>query len=162
MAREHQPEALDLLNRLQSILNNAEGPDYLSAYATTALIFRFFNTYSDDRQSPEIQKLPNSIIQIKQYIDENYASIPSVEHIAQQFFYSREYISRLFRKYYNISIAEYLMKYRILESQKMLDAGVSISDACYASGFNNMSTYISSFKKVIGVLPSRYVQREST
>ena len=54
------------------------------------------------------------------------------------------------------------MKYRILESQKMLDAGVSISDACYASGFNNMSTYISSFKKVIGVLPSRYVQREST
>ena len=162
VAREHQPKALDLLNRLQSILNNAEGPDYLSAYATTALIFRFFNTYSDDRQSPEIQKLPNSIIQIKQYIDENYASIPSVEHIAQQFFYSREYICRLFRKYYNISIAEYLMKYRILESQKMLDAGVSISDACYASGFNNMSTYISSFKKVIGVLPSRYVQREST
>lgn len=52
-------------------------------------------------------------MEIKSYIDENYATIGSVADLASQFFYSREHISRIFKYYFNTSITEYLMRKRI-------------------------------------------------
>lgn len=154
--QNEQAEIIKLLTALYEKVSKTDSPDMLTAVALSVIIFDFFNNHSDLMQ-PQGDLIPDNIIKIKKYIDDNYATISSVEEIAQNFFYSREYVSRLFKKYYNISISNYLTRYRIFQSQKILEEKGSITEACYSSGFNNMATYISSFKKVVGILPSQYI-----
>lgn len=102
------------------------------------------------------QDLPANILRLKNYIDENYATLQTSAQVAQQFFYSREHASRLFKKHFDITISEYILRRRILESQKMILAGECITDAAYAVGFNSLSAFIRGFRAVSGVSPSEY------
>ncbi len=98
------------------------------------------------------------MLQIKMYIDNEYASITSIADIAKKFFYTREHLSRKFRKAFNISISHYLSKRRIMESLPMLST-MNIANVAYAVGFHSQSTYISAFKENMGCLPSEYKAR---
>ena len=100
--------------------------------------------------------LPENILAIKEYIEQNFVEISSVKEVAEHFFYSREYISRLFRQYFNTSVSNYIKARRIAYSQQLLEQGYSICEACYQSGFENMSTFIRSFRNISGITPSEY------
>lgn len=102
-----------------------------------------------------------SMALIKKYVDMEYANIQSVLEVAEQFYYSREHLSRAFKQSYNISISEYLRNRRVIESAKLLSK-MSVTDAAYTVGFNNQSTYISAFKNYMGCLPSEYIRNNPT
>ena len=102
------------------------------------------------------QTLPEKLSQIKSFIDNNYGQINSVTAVANEFFYSREYLSRLFKKYFNTTVNEYINKLRVVESQKLLSKGQSVTDACYRVGFGSLSTYIRVFNSVTGMTPLEY------
>ncbi|MBR4888778.1 MAG: AraC family transcriptional regulator, partial [Clostridia bacterium] len=52
--------------------------------------------------------------------------------------------------------SEYIAARRIAYSQQLIEQGRSISEACYQSGFENMSTFIRSFRNITGMTPSEY------
>ena len=106
--------------------------------------------------------LPSNVVEIKSYIDENYATIGSVADLASQFFYSREHISRIFKYYFNTSITEYLMRKRIEAAKAALDAGDSVTNAFTRSGYRSMSTFIEAFRTVTGLSPSAYKKDRKT
>lgn len=95
---------------------------------------------------------------IKRYIDENYASIQTINDVAAEFFYSREHLSRTFGEHFNISPSEYLKSRRVQESLALLEH-MSVADACYAVGFGNQTSYIAAFRRKMGCLPSEYKKR---
>lgn len=99
---------------------------------------------------------PHFIVRIKEYIDENYLSISSVKALSKHFFYSREYISRNFRKYYNTPIYEYISGRKMQHAALLLKQGVSVEDSARKSGFCNMSSFVKLFKKLYGCTPSQY------
>lgn len=94
---------------------------------------------------------------VKQYIDTNYSTINSVNEIAEHFFYSREYLSRIFKTAFNISVAQYLSRKRILESLPLL-SNVGAINAGLAVGFHSHQSFLNTFKKVMGCLPSEYIR----
>lgn len=100
--------------------------------------------------------LPENALRIQRYIGEHFAEIRSVSDVAAHFFYSREYVSRLFRQCFNTSPGDYLLKCRVAHSQSLISQGVSLSDACYQSGFGSMSTFIRAFRALTGRTPSQY------
>ena len=100
--------------------------------------------------------LPENAMRIQRYIGEHFAEIRSVSDVAAHFFYSREYVSRLFRQCFNTSPGDYLLKCRVAHSQSLISQGVSLSDACYQSGFGSMSTFIRAFRALTGRTPSQY------
>ena len=102
------------------------------------------------------EKMPDNIRKIKEYIDSNFSEISSTEEVAEHFYYSREYVSRLFKRYFNTTISDYIVKRKINASKQILTAGGSVTDACYSSGFKNMSSYIKRFSSITGVTPSHY------
>lgn len=105
------------------------------------------------------EHLPEAIRRIKDYIDENFTTLSGVEEIAAHFFYSREYLSRLFRRTLNTTVSDYLLDKKLTHSKKLLEGGASVTDACFSSGFHNMSSFIRNFREYAGVLPSVYRKR---
>lgn len=121
-----------------------------------ALLIEFFDLLN----SPETQvvqgvELDDTTAKIKQYIDTHYATITSVNEIAEHFFYTREHLSRIFKESFNISVAQYLSRKRVLESLPLLST-LGATNAGYTVGFRNHLTFINAFKRIMGCLPSEY------
>lgn len=71
---------------------------------------------------------------------------------------SQEHLTRVFKKYTGITPTQYINELR-LEYAAMLitDKGTEISDACFLSGFNNISHFYHQFKKKYGCSPKQYL-----
>ena len=107
-------------------------------------------------QSQQLATLPPVINDAQRYLDAHFTESISIAEIASRFFYTREHLSRLFRRYLNITITEYLAYRRISYSCQLMKSDATLADICYQSGFNSLSTFIRTFKQVTGVTPSVY------
>lgn len=152
----HRSELMQLLSALDAC-TEALRPDRLQAYAIFLRLMAFFDRIAD-KPREQTAVLPDNILAIKTYIEENYRSITSVSEISEHFFYSREHISRLFKQYFNMSVAEFLTRYRIARSVELIERGTSVTDACFAVGFGSMSAFSSSFRRIKGCLPSHWLR----
>lgn len=155
-SRERAEELLTLTEKLASALK--EGGDGLALALALGYIIEIFCLLSrkDIRHSGEGERLPENILALQQYLDAHYTEIDSVSEVAEHFFYSREYVSRLFKKYYDTTILDYIHKLRISKSRALIAEGMPIIDVCYAVGFSSLSTFIRTFRKVTGMTPSEY------
>lgn len=154
----HRPRVTALLQQLENALQRpASNP--LLAFALTVELLSLLNEAASAAESEEnAVTLPDKILQIKAYVDEHYATVTSVSDLAARLFYSREYVSRLFRRYYNVSVAGYLAQYRIRKSLVLLEGGMPVTQAALAVGFGSTSAFISAFKKNMGMLPSAFAK----
>ena len=99
---------------------------------------------------------PPLVQSIRSYVDKNCGQIASVTQIATHHYYSREYVSRLFKKYYNIPLSRYLTDRKLDLACSLLEQGKSISFAFDSSGFHSMSAFIQAFRQRTGLTPSQY------
>ena len=95
-------------------------------------------------------------MEIKAYIDANFQTIPSVDELASQFYYSREHISRLFREYYKITPSTYLRSKKIEHAKQSLDLNCSVRYAFDVSGFQSYSAFVKAFQEFTGTTPGKY------
>ena len=116
-------------------------------------------TKSEAQAEVKSFNLPENVLKLKEYIDTHYMSIASLTDVAEHFFYSREHASRIFKKHFDITLSEYLLRRRILESGKLIMDGKSVTDSAYAVGFNSMSAFIRGFREITGVSPSEFKKR---
>ena len=100
--------------------------------------------------------MPENVLKIQNYIDHNFSVISSVSQVAEHFFYSREYTSRLFRKHFDTTISDYIMKRRVAESQALILRDMPMIDIAYQVGFGSLSTFIRAFRSVTNMTPSEY------
>ena len=154
---EDKNECIGILSKLKRALISENTTDINKALGWAYLIELFcLFTKRNTSSEKETTELPESILKVKRYVDENYAQISSITDVANHFFYTREYVSRLFKSHFDTTISDYVHKRRISESQRLILGGASITDACYAVGFGSLSSFIRAFKKVTGMKPSDY------
>lgn len=95
-----------------------------------------------------------------QFIEIHHADSISLDDIAGSIHISRSECCRCFKRALKVTPFEYLMKYRIFESTRILQANpisnISISELASMVGFNNTSYYNKLFKKYIHITPSQY------
>ena len=155
-SREREEELLTLTEKLSSALKKREdGLSRALAFGYIIEIFCLLNR-KDIRHSGESERLPENILALQQYLDAHYTEINSVSEVAEHFFYSREYVSRLFKKYYDTTILDYIHKLRISKSRTLIAEGMPIIDVCYAVGFSSLSTFIRAFRTATDMTPSEY------
>jgi len=97
---------------------------------------------------------PPLLTAMVQHINAEFASIATIESVANKFGISRAYMSKLFREEMQISPYQYLQSVRLTEAQHLLKNGASVTEACFQSGFNDCSHFIAYFKRELGVTPS--------
>ena len=79
----------------------------------------------------------------------------SLWHISSQVGMSVFLFARVFRELVGMSPHRYLVHRRLDRARDLLRSGMSVTDVCYAAGFNNLSHFIKSFRAHFGMLPSK-------
>ena len=91
------------------------------------------------------------------YINLNLSNSLSVQDIANLFYVSPTYLSRIFKKEVNCSIIEYINKERIKRSTVLLrDTDLQIHNISYLVGVDDFNYFSRLFKKHMGKTPSQY------
>ncbi|MCD5456810.1 helix-turn-helix domain-containing protein [Lactobacillus delbrueckii] len=67
-------------------------------------------------------------------------------------------MSLVFKRYYDMKPAEYLIQVRIAAAKQALQAGASVFDAAADSGYTNFSSFYAHFRKLSGMPPAKYRQ----
>jgi AraC family transcriptional regulator of adaptative response / methylphosphotriester-DNA alkyltransferase methyltransferase len=89
-------------------------------------------------------------------MDLHLAEIRHTSEIADAFYVSPPTLNRLFREETTLSPKKLLDAKRITEAERLLRDGMSVTEACYAVGFSDLSRFISKFKDRFGTTPHKY------
>ena len=133
-----------------------------SPYATSKALLHICNLFvtlsenvTDNIETIDYN-IPHYLIEIKSYIDKEFANINSTADLASKFHYSREYITRNFHQYFNTSLYEYIIKRKLVHCCSLLYQGMGVEKSATMSGFKNMSGFNRVFRKYNGCTPSEY------
>ena len=155
-SKEKGEELLALAEKLAGAVKRADEP--LSRALGFGYIIEIFCLLGrkDIRTRGNTESLPENILALKEYLDAHFAEIESVGEVAEHFFYSREYISRLFKKYYDTTLMDYIHELRVAKAKSLIGEGLQMIDVCYAVGYSSLSTFIRIFRRATGMTPSEY------
>lgn len=122
--------------------NEIKLQQYLSMYQ---LIIEFSRCFNNDNK----KKIGSKYINLAtKYIKANYNKKIYVEDIATNVGISKYYLQRLFRKYLNISLLDYINEYRIdMAKQFMQTSDVLLIDLYKLVGFKSRQALLYEFKK---------------
>lgn len=146
---------LTLLSALDTALLSDAPDDKALAQALIIQLFHVFNRQTR-RDARFDAYFPQNVVEIQKYLDEHFTEVSTVAEVAEHFFYSREYVSRLFKRHLNTTVADYVLKRRISHSQMLIASGLPLIDVCFQSGFGSVSTFIRAFRSITGMTPSAY------
>lgn len=91
-----------------------------------------------------------------EYIELHFRERITLEKLASISGYSPTYFSERFRKMTGENYLDRLTALRIDYAKGLLANGLSVTEACYASGFGSLSNFLAVFKKKCGLTPSEY------
>lgn len=120
------------------------------------LVTRFLEKEQDPgkiRQKRQLDKLS----QITSYMKEHYNQDITLERVAEQFGFSPTYLSRMFRRYADVTYKEYLLNLRTEYGlREMLNTDRSLNEIALGNGFPDSRAFAKAFRKRYGCLPSEY------
>lgn len=61
-----------------------------------------------------------------------------------------------FRRYVGVSPHQFVVRCRLLKAAELLCSGVSVTETCYRSGFENLSHFCRTFHRTFGMRPSQW------
>lgn len=120
------------------------------------LVTVFMKTEADlgnIRQKRHLDRLS----QIASYIKKNYNRNLTLERVADEFGFSPTYLSRMFKRYADISYKTYLLNLRTEYGlREMMNTDQSLSEIALGNGFPDSRAFAKAFLKRYGCLPSDY------
>jgi len=93
------------------------------------------------------------------FVDKNYHKKINLDEVAAISNMSKEAFCRYFKKVNKYTFIEFLNRYRISQSKRILISGKSVSDACYQSGFESLSYFNRTFIKITNENPRDFRKR---
>lgn len=102
----------------------------------------------------------DAIIAVRSYIDLHYATELNLEQLSQAQGISKYHLLRLYKRYYGLTPRQYLIQKRMQQAKEHLKAGMTVTETCYAVGFESLGSFSSSFKRKIGKTPRQYQKEQ--
>ncbi|MGI6176724.1 MAG: helix-turn-helix domain-containing protein [Christensenellales bacterium] len=141
----------DYLNRI----SNFEEVEQLSEWLAI-MLSRFTKTVFDASK----MKHSELITQIVDYIRNNYMNKITLNDIAEKVNFSVSYISKIFKEETDMNLVTFINNVRIEKSKLLLlDKTIPLIEIAYMSGFDDQSYFSKVFKKIVGVTPGKYRER---
>ncbi|MDR2080221.1 MAG: helix-turn-helix transcriptional regulator, partial [Treponema sp.] len=114
-----------------------------------------------NRLALEKKNSPRISEKVKEYINGNFRNPDiNISITGLHFNMSPFYLSRIFKEETGAGLLEYINTLRIEEGKKLLARGQSIVKTAEMTGFRDSNAFIRVFKKLTGVTPGQYRDRE--
>lgn len=94
------------------------------------------------------------MIDLLQYINGHLCEELSIDELAEHIYISKYHMMRQFKDATGYTIHQYITEKRVLRAKSMMQAGISATQACYACGFKDYSTFSRAFKNRMEKSPS--------
>ena len=101
----------------------------------------------------------NTVIGIRNYIENNYDANLNLDLLSHIQFISKYHLLRLFKKYYGLTPKQYVIDKRIEKSKEHLLNGMSVTETCFAVGFESLGSFSTLFKTKTGKSPTEFLKR---
>lgn len=139
----HFEQFLEILSIFQ-ILANDENPEFLHA-----------NSFENQYTKKDQQRMKR----LYQFIDENYERKVDIREVANLSNLSEPAFCRYFKKMTRLTFTEFLNHYRINQAKKFLLLDKNITETCYDCGFESISYFNRTFKKIMNENPLAFKKR---
>lgn len=142
-----------LLNPFQQFLEAIALFQLLAESSDTVLLHDapYVNQYNEKEQ----ERLRG----IYAFIDQHYQRKIGVEEVAARCNLSKAAFCRYFKKTTANTFVGFLNQYRISQAKRLLLSGKNVSETCYACGFESLSYFNRTFKKITKENPLAFKQR---
>ena len=88
-----------------------------------------------------------------QYINDHLSEPLDMDTLASELYISKYHMMRLFKTETSSTIGSYINQKRLLTARDLILQGISVTDACFQSGFKDYSTFSRAYKKEFKVSP---------
>jgi YesN/AraC family two-component response regulator len=95
----------------------------------------------------------NSMKTVIAYLNEHYTEDINLDILEKEFFLTKSYLCKAFRKATGLTIFNYIQKKRLTNVQELLETGMDITSAARISGFRDYSSFYRAHKKEFGETP---------
>lgn len=122
----------------------------------------FFKDKKEETLNLQKQSTEEYFDQIKNYIHVNMAQPISLQSVSKEMGVSQTYLSRLFRKYEDISFNNYLTSLRMEKAKELLKSEdkIFVKDVAEQVGYKDQFYFSRIFHTYTGVRPSEYIEKE--
>jgi len=90
------------------------------------------------------------------FIDERYESKITLDEVASLCNLTKPAFCRYFKKNTGSTFIQFLNQYRVSQAKRYLLLGKNVTETCYSCGFESLSYFNRSFKKIVGENPSNF------
>ena len=98
-----------------------------------------------------------AILALLDYVDEHIHQQISIDDLSHKAGFSKSKLQQVFNQVFGRSVYDYVLDVKMQRSRILLGKpGNTISDAAYATGFENLSHFSTTFKKHFGFSPREY------
>ena len=101
------------------------------------------------------------VTEITDYVEEHLTECITTDSAAEYCKYSAEHFCRLFKACFGTTFRDYVNSCRIKLSKDKIDRGETykIGELSQATGYSNPNYFSSLFRKIIGIAPSKYIEK---
>lgn len=101
---------------------------------------------------------PEEVVKIiKEYIDKNYHTNIKISMFTTQYFFSKEYLSKLFKQTYGCGIYTYVQEVRMKRAKDLLEnPDIKIQSISERLGYADNNYFSKAFKNYYGISPSQW------
>jgi YesN/AraC family two-component response regulator len=148
------------IDRLLSIsTENNAAKDVLADFTLKELLIRLMQTQARKLILDSYYKntSTNRFSFVVEYIKSHIHEDITIDKLSNLCYMSKPNFFRCFKREFGISPVDFIIQERIKAAKKLLkDMNVTISQACYSVGINNLSYFFKLFKRVEGVTPNEF------
>ncbi len=142
----------------------------LSAFDQLLLLIQIFQLLATSKEytllntrpiaSHAVIKEQERMHQIYKYVEAHFQEPIKINDIAKKVNLTDAAFCRYFKKSTKLTYTDFVNQYRINHSKKLLMQDANVTEACYDSGFESLSYFNKTFKKITGQNPSLFRKRK--
>ncbi len=150
-------------------MKHLDGLSYFSQFLEILSIFQLLATTQDyvllhekPVENQYNKKDQERIKQLYKFIDENYQRKIDLTEVAEMSNLSEAAFCRYFKKMTKLTFIEFLNHYRVNQAKNLLLLDRNVTETCFDCGFESMSYFNRTFKKLTGENPLAFKKRYFT
>ena len=139
-----------------------ENSDFQTEINSARLIVDILSILLQDITESREEKYPGRLkmTEVKKYLDEHYTEKIALDNLAEHFFISKFYLSKIFRETYGTTVNNYLISKRITRAKQLLRfTDMTVDEVGAAVGMGDANYFSRMFRKVEGISPREYRKR---
>jgi AraC-like DNA-binding protein len=147
------------LKRLPTLAHFQQLMELLQLFQSLALSKEYTSLQSRPIADASVLKGQQRMHKIYHFIETNYQKDINVNEVAELTNLTTAAFCRYFKKSTHLTFTEFLNQYRVNQAKKLLLHDKNVTEACYESGFENLSHFNKTFKKIAGENPSEFKKK---